>query len=64
MSEPITKKLIGMTATAWTIADESAANANCNRSEWIEWITLCQSHGKVEADRLFNNRRKRGERGE
>ena len=64
MSEPITKKLIGMTATAWTIADESAVAANCNRSEWIEWITLCQVHGKVEATRLYNDRRKRGERGE
>ena len=63
MSAPVNKRLIGLTDLACKIADDHATAQGLNRSEWIEWVILCQQFPRDDAESLWSLRRQRGGRG-
>jgi len=63
MPEPVNKRLIGLTDLACQIADDHATAQGLTRSEWLEWVILCQQFPRYEAESLWSLRRQRGGRG-
>ena len=63
MSAPVNKRMIGLTDLACKIADDHATAQGLTRSEWLEWVILCQQFPTHEAESLWSLRRQRGGRG-
>lgn len=62
--EAVTKRLIGLTDLAHSIANRHAEQEGCKSlSEWIEWVILCQEFPPDEAASLLALRKQRGGRG-
>jgi hypothetical protein len=62
-TSPVTQRLIGITDLACQIADDKARAMGLTRSEYIEWVILCQQFSAGEAEALWKLRRQRGGRG-
>lgn len=60
-NEPILRSPIGLTELAWEIVDSEITKSGCrSRSDYLEWLILCQRFGAAEATALWNLRRRRG----
>jgi hypothetical protein len=59
--EAVLRSPIGLTELAWSIVDSEIAAAGCSsRSDYLEWLILCQRFPAAEATALWNLRRRRG----